>query len=130
MFFTYLVLLINSWIFVYFPCCFLKITIIISHKHYLHVRFVSITVFQTFNRIIFGRLSFPGARWYVVTVWVPPGAQPALHFGDGNFHELSFGDVVLIQPWYNFFANGHRQSSLRNIPKNDTLVVLTRPVNR
>jgi len=27
------------------------------------------------------------------------GAQPALHFGGGNFHELSFNDVmVLIQP--------------------------------
>jgi len=37
-----------------------------------------------------------------------PGAQPALHFGGGNFHEISFDDViVLIQPWDNFFANGH-----------------------
>jgi len=36
------------------------------------------------------------------------GAQPALHFGGGNFHEISCDDViVLIQPWYNFFANGH-----------------------
>jgi len=26
----------------------------------------------------------------------------------GNFHEISFDDViVLIHPWYNFFANGH-----------------------
>jgi len=53
---------------VYFPCCFLKMAIIISHSHYLHVTFVSIQVFQTFNRMIFGRLSFPGARCYVVTV--------------------------------------------------------------
>jgi len=37
------------------------------------------------------------------------GAQPALHFGEGNFHELSFDDViVLIQAWYNFFANDRR----------------------
>ena len=37
-----------------------------------------------------------------------PGAQPALHFRGGNFHEISFNDVImLIQPWYNFFANGH-----------------------
>jgi len=37
------------------------------------------------------------------------GEQPALHFGGGNFHEISFGDViVLIQPWYNFFANRRR----------------------
>jgi len=31
------------------------------------------------------------------------GAYPALNFGEGNFHEISFDDViVLIQPWYNF----------------------------
>jgi len=36
-------------------------------------------------------------------------AQPALHFREGNFHENSFDAVfVPIQPWYNFFANGHR----------------------
>ena len=36
-------------------------------------------------------------------------AQPGLHFGGGgNFHEISFDDaIVFIQPWYNFFANGH-----------------------
>jgi len=49
----------------------------------------------------------------------------------GNFLELSFDDViVLMQSWYNFFANGHRQSSLRNIPKNEILLVLIRPVIR
>jgi len=34
---------------------------------------------------------------------VEPEAQSALHFGDAifmNFHSI-------IQPWYNFFANGH-----------------------
>jgi len=37
------------------------------------------------------------------------GAQPALHFGGGNFHEISFDDVIVpIQPWYNFFAKRHR----------------------
>jgi len=37
------------------------------------------------------------------------GVQPALHFGGGNFHEILFDDaIVLIQPWYNFFANRHR----------------------
>ena len=26
----------------------------------------------------------------------------------GNFYEISFDDViVLVQPWYNFFENGH-----------------------
>jgi len=37
-----------------------------------------------------------------------PGAQPGLHLGGSNFHEISFDDViVLLQPWYKFFANGH-----------------------
>jgi len=37
------------------------------------------------------------------------GAQPALHFGVGNFHEISFDDAIMLtQPWYNVFANGHR----------------------
>jgi len=37
------------------------------------------------------------------------GAQPALHFGECNFHEISLDDaIVLIQPWYNVFANRHR----------------------
>jgi len=34
--------------------------IIISHSHFVHVTFVSILVFQTFDRISFGRLSLPG----------------------------------------------------------------------
>jgi len=38
--------------------------------------------------------------------------------GGGNFHELSFNDViVLIQPWYNFFANGHRYVLFATFPK-------------
>jgi len=27
---------------------------------------------------------------------VATGAQPALHFGRGNFHELSFDDVIVL----------------------------------
>jgi len=54
-----------------------------------------------------------GIAFYLVLMlqlsYCKAGAQPALHFGWGDFHELSFDDViVLIQPWYNFFANGHR----------------------
>jgi len=38
--------------------------------------------------------------------------------GEGKFHELSFDDViVLIQPWYNFFANGHRYVLFATFPK-------------
>jgi len=43
-------------------------TIKISHSHFVHVAFVSILAFQTFDRLIFGTLTFPGTRWYVLTV--------------------------------------------------------------
>jgi len=52
----------------YFPCCFLKTAIKISHSHFVHVAFVSILVFQTFDRLIFGTLTFSGTRWYMMTV--------------------------------------------------------------
>jgi len=39
-------------------------------------------------------------------------------FRGGNFHELSFDDViVLIQPWYNFFANSLRYVLFATFPK-------------
>jgi len=62
----------------YFPCCFLIMAIKISHSHFVHVGFVSILVFQTFDRMIFGTLTFHGTReggmwwqygthkWYVI----------------------------------------------------------------
>jgi len=38
--------------------------------------------------------------------------------GGDNFHELSFDDViVLIQAWYNSFANGHRYVLSAIFPK-------------
>jgi len=48
--------------------------IIISHSHFVYVEIVSILVFQTFVRIIFGTLTFPGTRcwqygthkWYAI----------------------------------------------------------------
>jgi len=40
----------------------------ISHSHFVHIAFVSILVFQTFDEMIFGTLTFPGTRWYVTTV--------------------------------------------------------------
>ena len=52
----------------YFPCCFLIMAIKISHSHFVHVGFVSILVFQTFDRMIFGTLTIPGTRWHVMTV--------------------------------------------------------------
>jgi len=45
--------------------------------------------------------------------------------GGDNLHELSFDDVIVLsKPWYNFVANGHRQSSLRNIPENELLIAV------
>ena len=36
------------------------------------------------------------------------GATSSHFGGGGNFHEIPFDDViVIIQPKYNFFANGH-----------------------
>jgi len=55
----------------YFPCCFLKIAIKISHSHFVHFAFVSILVFQTLDRMIFGTLTFPGTRWYVMPAQEP-----------------------------------------------------------
>ena len=42
----------------YVPCWFLKMAVIISHSHLVHVEFVSVLVFQTFDRMIFDKLSF------------------------------------------------------------------------
>jgi len=52
----------------YFSFWFLEMAITFSHSHFLHVAFVAILVFQTFDRIIFGKLTFLGTRWYVLTL--------------------------------------------------------------
>jgi len=43
----------------------------ICHSHFVHVAFVPILLFQTFDRMIFSTMSFPGTRWYMVTVRDP-----------------------------------------------------------
>jgi len=55
----------------YFPCWFLKMTAIIFHNHFVHVAFMSILVFQTFDQVVFGRLSFTRTKWYAVIVQDP-----------------------------------------------------------
>jgi len=41
-----------------------------------------------------------------------------LFISEGNFHELPFDDVILlIQPWYNFFANGRIYVLFATFPK-------------
>jgi len=56
-------------------------------------------------------------EWTII-VWCEQGRNQLFISGGGNFHEISFDDVtMLIQPWYNFFANGHRQSFFETFPK-------------
>jgi len=44
-----------------------------------------------------------------VVITAEQGRNQLFISGGGNFHELIFDDIiVLIQPYYNFFANGHR----------------------
>jgi len=74
---------------VYFPCCFLKMAIKISHSHFVHVAFVSILVFQTFDRMIFGTLTFPGTRWYVMTVWDTQMVRDKKKFENHCFRGIS-----------------------------------------
>jgi len=38
--------------------------IIISHSHFIHAACVSSLVCQTFDRVILGRMSFPGTRCF------------------------------------------------------------------
>jgi len=49
----------------------------------------------------------------------------ATSFHGGNFHEISFDDViVLIQPWCNFFANVTDKVLFATFPKNQNFSVL------
>jgi len=56
--------------------------ILISHSHFLRVAFVSILVFQTFDRIMFGTLTSPETRWYVLTVRDPQMVRDQKMFGN------------------------------------------------
>jgi len=38
--------------------------IIISHRHFVHAAFPASLVWQTFDRMILGRMSFPGAKCF------------------------------------------------------------------
>jgi len=61
---------------------------------------------------------------FTTTINLTRGATSS-SFRGGNFHEILFDDVfLLIQQWYNFFANGHRQSYHRNISENENFSVL------
>jgi len=71
-----------------FPCCFLKIAIKISHSHFVHVSFMSILVFQTLDRMIFGTLTFPGTRWYVMTAREPQMIRDQKKFENHWFKEF------------------------------------------
>jgi len=89
---------------VYFPCWFLKMALIISHRHYLHVAFVSILVFQTFDRMMFGIFNFLGAKLYVLTVWVPQMVRDEKKFGNHCFRQSVFSVT-----WFWIFASGNNE---------------------
>jgi len=63
--------------------------IILSHSHFLHVVFVSILDFQSFARIVFGTLTFPGTRWYVLTVRDPQMVRGKKKFANHCFEGIS-----------------------------------------
>jgi len=75
---------------VYFPCWFLKMAIILSHSHFLQVAVASILVFQTFDRIIFGTLNYPGTRWYVLTARDPQMVRDQKKFRNHWYNSLVF----------------------------------------
>jgi len=73
--------------------------IILSHSHFLHVAFVSNLVFQTFDRITFGTLTFLGTRRYVLTARDPQMVRDRKKFENhclgSNFAFLKqVGDAV------------------------------------
>jgi len=47
---------------------------------------MSILVFQTIDRIIFGILTFPGTRWYVLTVREPQMVRDQKSLGTTELH--------------------------------------------
>jgi len=88
----------------YFPCWFLKMAVILSRSHFLHVAFVSILVFQTFDRIIFGTLTFPGTRWYVMTVRDPQMVRAQKKFGN-HWAKRSWGKAEISNSIRFYFSN-------------------------
>jgi len=40
------------------------VAVIISHSHFVHAAFLSSLFYQTFDRIILGKMSFPGTRCF------------------------------------------------------------------
>jgi len=55
---------------------------VIFDRYFVHVAFVSILVFQTFDGMIFGRLSCSRTRWYVVAVRDPQMVPDQEKFGN------------------------------------------------
>ena len=79
-----------------FPSWFLKMATILSHSRLLHVSFVSTMAFQTFDRLIFGTLTFPGTRWYELTVRDPQMVRDRKKFGNHWFRQtiLTRNDLI------------------------------------
>jgi len=87
------ILLINSWVFVYFPCWLWK-----WPQKFSQPLCSCRNCFQTFDQIIFGTLSFTGTRWYVLAVRDPQMVRDQKKFGN---HWLNANKKLLTacQPW-------------------------------
>ena len=59
--------------------------IILSHSHFVHVAFVAILVFQTFDRMIFGIKSFHERRCYAVIARDPQMVSDQKKFRNYSF---------------------------------------------
>jgi len=71
----------------------------ISHSLFVHVAFGTIAVFQTFHRMIFGRLSFPGAMWYLVRVLESQMVRGRKKFGNHFSIPIRFPTWVNVALW-------------------------------
>jgi len=79
--------------------------VIISHSHFGHVAFASILIFQTFDRMIFGRLSFPGTRRYVLTVQDPQVVRDQKKFGKHRLTVLKAYILTIVLPYsFSYFS--------------------------
>jgi len=79
----YLSISVNKFLhFLYRSCLFSTMAIKISHSHFVYVAFMSILIFQTFDRMIFGRLGYSGPRRYVVKVPDPQILRYQEKFGN------------------------------------------------
>jgi len=71
------------------------------------------TSLENCSKCFFNLIFYVSKHYYITEQ-----GRNQLFISGGNFHELSFDDViVLIQEWYNIFANGQRYVPFATFPK-------------